>query len=105
MGACQADCEKQFRPGKNETEDPGSYQTGYPVTGLDELDEDVLVFHAGTKLDDAGQVVTSGGRVLTVVAGGNTLNDAREKVYNNIPRIHFEGAQYRNDIAVIKGWP
>jgi phosphoribosylamine--glycine ligase len=84
---------------------PGSYQTGYPVTGLDDLDEDVLVFHAGTKLDDNGKVVTSGGRVLTVVAGGKTLTDAREKVYANIPRIHFEGAHYRKDIAAMKGWP
>ncbi len=83
---------------------PGSYQTGYPVSGLDDLDDGVLVFHAGTKFDDTGQVVTGGGRVLTVVAGGKTLKDAREKVYANIPRIHFEGAQYRRDIAAIKGW-
>jgi len=82
---------------------PGSYQTGYPVTGLDDLDEDVLVFHAGTKLTDNGQVVTSGGRVLTVAAGGKTLAEAREKVYANIPRIHFEGAHYRRDIALING--
>jgi phosphoribosylamine--glycine ligase len=83
---------------------PGSYQTGYPITGLDDLDEDVLVFHAGTKLDDNRQVVTSGGRVLTVVACGKTLAEARERVYANIPRIHFEGAHYRKDIAVIEGW-
>jgi phosphoribosylamine--glycine ligase len=82
---------------------PASYQTGYPVTGLDDLDEGVLVFHAGTKLNDNGQVVTSGGRVLTVVARGKTLAEAREKVYANIPRIHFEGAHYRKDIAIIKG--
>jgi phosphoribosylamine--glycine ligase len=82
---------------------PGSYRTGYPVTGLDNLDEDVLVFHAGTKLDGNGQTVTSGGRVLTVVAGGKTLIEAREKVYSNIPRIHFEGAYYRRDIALMNG--
>ncbi|HEY42082.1 MAG TPA: phosphoribosylamine--glycine ligase [Dehalococcoidia bacterium] len=82
---------------------PGSYQTGYPVTGLDDLDEDVLVFHAGTRLTDNGQVVTSGGRVLTVVAPGKTITEARDKVYANIPRIHFEGAHYRRDIAVIEG--
>ena len=82
---------------------PGSYQTGYPVTGLDDLDENILVFHAGTKLTGNGQVVTGGGRILTVVAGGRTLADAREKVYSNIPRIHFEGAHYRRDIADIKG--
>lgn len=81
---------------------PGSYQTGYPVTGLDDLDTDVLVFHAGTKSADNGQVVTSGGRVLTVVATGGTLDKARGKVYSNIPRIHFEGEHYRRDIAVIQ---
>ena len=79
---------------------PVSYQTGYPVTGLDDLDEDVLVFHAGTKLADDGQMVTSGGRVLTVVAKGKTIGEAREKVYDNISRIHFEGAHYRKDIAL-----
>ncbi len=83
---------------------PGSYKTGFPITGLDKLDKDILVFHAGTKLgSEPGQVLTSGGRVLTVVATGRTLAEARKKVYNNIPRIHFEGCHYRKDIAEIKG--
>jgi phosphoribosylamine--glycine ligase len=82
---------------------PGSYQTGFPITGLDSLDRDILVFQAGTRLDpESGQVVTSGGRVLTVVATGKTLTEAREKVYNNITRIHFEGGHYRRDIALVK---
>ncbi|MBA7652932.1 Phosphoribosylamine--glycine ligase [subsurface metagenome] len=80
---------------------PDSYQTGLPITGLDKLDEDILVFHAGTKLE-SGQVLTNGGRVLTVVAMGKTIAQAREKVYANIPRIHFEGCHYRKDIAEIK---
>ena len=79
---------------------PGSYQTGYPISGLDRLDKGVLVFHAGTKPGDNGQVLTAGGRVLTVVALGKTLAEAREKVYNNIGRISFEGCQYRKDIAL-----
>lgn len=79
---------------------PGSYKTGLPITGLDNLDEDIVVFHAGTKLE-SGQVLTSGGRVLTVMARGKTLNEAREKVYANIPRIHFEDCHYRRDIALI----
>ena len=49
---------------------PGSYATGVPITGLDAVDEGVEVFHAGTALDDEGQVVTAGGRVLSVVARG-----------------------------------
>jgi len=83
---------------------PGSYKTGFPITGLDNLDKDILVFHAGTKIGlEPGQVLTSGGRVLTVVATGKTIAEAREKVYTNIPRIHFEGCHYRKDIAKIKG--
>ncbi len=81
---------------------PGSYKTGFPITGLDNLDKDILVFHAGTKIGTEGQVLTSGGRVLTVVATGKTIAEAREKVYNNISRIRFEGGYYRKDIAEIK---
>jgi phosphoribosylamine--glycine ligase len=80
---------------------PGSYKTGFPVTGLDNLDNDIIAFHAGTKLE-SGKVVTSGGRVLTVVATGKTIAEAREKVYANIPRIYFEGSHYRKDIALLK---
>jgi len=79
---------------------PGSYKTGFPITGVDELDKDILVFHAGTKLgSEPGQVLTNGGRVLTVVATGETIAEAREKVYYNISRIHFEGCHYRKDMA------
>jgi len=82
---------------------PGSYKTGFPITGLDELDEEILIFHAGTKRGSApGEILTSGGRVLTVVATGRTIAEARQKVYNNISRIHFEGCHYRKDIADIK---
>jgi phosphoribosylamine--glycine ligase len=81
---------------------PGSYKTGFPISGLDELDKDIVVFHAGTKLGDNGEVLTSGGRVLTVMARGKSLNEAREKVYANVPRISFEGCHYRQDIALIK---
>ena len=82
---------------------PGKYKTGFPITGLDSLDKDILVFHAGTKTgSEAGQVLTNGGRVLTVVAMGKTIAEAREKVYLNLPRIRFEGGHYRRDIAEIK---
>ncbi len=79
---------------------PGSYKKGLPVTGLNNLDKDIMVFHAGTQLNSDGEVVTSGGRVLTVVATARTIAKAREKVYNNISRIHFEGCHYRKDIAL-----
>ncbi len=81
---------------------PGSYKKGLPITGWGNLDKDIMVFHAGTELDAEGRVVTSGGRVLTMVATGETIAKAREKVYNNISRLHFEGYHYRHDIAEIK---
>jgi phosphoribosylamine--glycine ligase len=82
---------------------PSKYKTGFPITGLDSLDKGILVFHAGTKMgSQPGQVLTNGGRVLTVVATGKTIAKAREKVYHNISRIHFKGCHYRKDIAEIK---
>lgn len=79
---------------------PGSHKTGFPIKGLDEVDEDLLIFHAGTRLGDDGEVYTDGGRVLTVVASGRDLAEAREKVYRQLPSIHFEGCHYRTDIAL-----
>lgn len=78
---------------------PGNYKTGFPITGLEKLDKDILVFHAGTKLGKNSQLYTDGGRVLTVTATGETMSEARNKVYRNISRIHFHGCHYRKDIA------
>lgn len=77
---------------------PGSYKTGFPIDGLDKVDEDIMVFHAGTKASD-GIMKTDGGRVLTVAARGSTIAEARDRTYNNIPHIHFEGCHYRRDIG------
>lgn len=76
---------------------PGSYKTGLPITGLDQLPEDILVFHAGTRRD--GQLLTSGGRVLNITAIADSLEDAYDKVYNAIPSVSFEGMHYRKDIG------
>ncbi len=82
---------------------PSAYKTGFPISGLQDVDKDVMVFHAGTRAGAAPwEVLTSGGRVLTVVAMGKTIAQARDKVYNNISRIKFEGAHYRKDIALFK---
>jgi phosphoribosylamine--glycine ligase len=78
---------------------PGSYKTGFKITGLDKLNDDVMVFHAGTKLGDDSQVYTDGGRVLTVTATGKSMAEARAKVYRNLTRINFDGCHYRRDIA------
>ena len=77
---------------------PGSYKTGLPITGLDKVDSDLLIFHAGTEAEGE-KICTAGGRVLTVVATGKSVAEAREKVYQNLSLIHFEGCHYRKDIA------
>ena len=80
---------------------PGSYETGFPISGLDALegDPEVLVFQAGTKRSDAGEIVTSGGRVMTVVGLGTDLASARRKAYAAAGEISFEGMMMRTDIA------
>jgi len=77
---------------------PGNYKTGFKITGLDKVNDDIMVFHAGTKLQDS-KVCTDGGRVLTVTATGKSMAEARAKVYLNLPHIHFDGCHYRKDIA------
>lgn len=77
---------------------PEEYEKGKEITGLESVDEDIIVFHGGTKLSN-GKVLTDGGRVLAVTALGNTLDEAREKIYKNIPKIKFENMEYRKDIA------
>lgn len=101
---------------------PGDYPIGVPITGLDDLEDGVLVFHGGTKIgparstrkdpfeklkkellmdtDGPDMLVTAGGRVLTAVATGPTMAEARDKVYRNLGKIHFDGAHYRTDIAL-----
>ena len=78
---------------------PDEYDTGFPIAGLSSVEEDALIFHAGTRLDEEGGVVTSGGRVLTVAALGASLSEARGKAYRNVQRIHFSKCHYRRDIA------
>lgn len=78
---------------------PGPYRTGLPIEGVDEVDANALVFHAGTKRVD-GALVTAGGRVLTVVGQGETLSAARAHAYANVERIRFDGAYYRHDIGL-----
>ncbi len=79
---------------------PGDYQKGKVITGLKEAAQldDVVVFHAGTKLCDRG-VVTHGGRVLGVTAVGPTVAAAKTRAYEAVDRIQFEGAYCRRDIA------
>ena len=77
---------------------PMSPRKGDAITGLPQDTDDVVVFHAGTQMQD-GQVVTSGGRVLCVTALGGTLKLAQQLAYDTIKGIHFDGVQYRTDIG------
>ena len=79
---------------------PAGYSTGFAINGLDNLDDETIVFHAGTREDDGGRVVTSGGRVLTVVGRAATLEGARERAYAGVEHVDFQGAHYRKDIAL-----
>ena len=80
---------------------PGDYRTGYPIEGLDSLDRDVFAFHSGTRRTLHGYI-TGGGRVLTVVAPGATVAEARDRAYTNVRRVSFEGSFYRSDIALME---
>ena len=77
---------------------PGSYPKGRVITGLDGV-EDSIPFHAGTKLNDDGTLVTSGGRVISVSSLGDSIADALAKSYAAIARIEFEGKYSRRDIG------
>lgn len=101
---------------------PGAIRTGMPIVGLDDVEEGIRVFHAGTARGadarkggtwgslrqglglepSASDMVTTGGRVLTVVATGATLDEARERVYRAAEVVQFEGRQFRTDIGAIE---
>lgn len=80
---------------------PGRYDTGKPISGLETAGalEGVTVFHAGTKLQE-GQIVTSGGRVLGVTAVGDSFRTARDRAYEAVDAIHFDGMHFRKDIGL-----
>lgn len=79
---------------------PGAYPKGEVITGLDEAGKmpDTMVFHAGTALKN-GTVITNGGRVLCVTGIGKTIEKAVQRAYQTLDTIHFDGAQFRKDIA------
>ena len=74
---------------------PDTYETGFVIHGIEDAG---LVFQAGTKLDE-GKIVTSGGRVLGVYADAQTLDEAIDKAYDGVHKIHFEKMHYRTDIG------
>lgn len=78
---------------------PGTPIVDRPISGLDTVPEDVLVFHAGTKSDASGIILTSGGRVLGVTGLGDSLREALDRAYEGVDAIFFDGMQYRRDIG------
>ena len=78
---------------------PQSYQKGYPISGLAEAGKTATVFHAGTKLDESGAIVTNGGRVLGVTATGEDLEVAITGAYASAKHISFTDMHFRTDIG------
>ena len=100
-----AECRVKFREGASccvvcaSSGYPGTYLTGYPIDFGDACEiPGVEIFHAGTK-SEGGKIFTSGGRVLAVTAVDDDLESAREKAYEAVSRISFEGMRYRSDIG------
>ncbi len=75
---------------------PGKYRTGMPISGLE---NDALVFHAGTAVNESGETVTAGGRVLVTVGSGKDVAEARDEAYSAAGEISFDGQHHRDDIA------
>lgn len=78
---------------------PKFYVKGVPISGLDTIAENITVYIAGADVNEQGVLCTTGGRVLNVVAHGNTLEEAQEKAYTEIEKIQYAGMFYRKDIG------
>jgi len=78
---------------------PGHYETGKVITGLEDAEKTgAIVFHAGTTVKN-NKIVTAGGRVLGITALGKDVQTARQKAYEAVSKIHFDGMHYRKDIS------
>jgi phosphoribosylamine--glycine ligase len=77
---------------------PGPYEKGKAILGIDDV-KSSMVFHAGTKVNENGEVVTNGGRVLAVTSYGETFEEALALSYENAKKITFAGSNYRGDIG------
>ena len=80
--------------------DDALVKTGFPIRGLAEMPRGVQVFHGGTRFESGRGLVTDGGRVVTTVALGDTVAEAREKALAGARQVRFQGAFYRSDIAL-----
>ena len=78
---------------------PESPKKGDVITGIDAANQHGKVFHAGSKLNEQGELLTNGGRVLCVVGLGDDVKHAQAQAYAALENIQFDGMQYRRDIA------
>ena len=78
---------------------PDSYEKGKKISGFEDLDDDIVVFHSGT-IKDGNDILTNGGRVLGVCAKAKDVESAAKRVYENIEKISFDGKHYRKDIGI-----
>ena len=80
---------------------PVAYEKGFEITGLEKFEgkEDYFCFHAGTKFNEAGKIVTNGGRVLGITATGADLKEARKKAYEATEWVNFANKYMRHDIG------
>ena len=82
---------------------PMAPKYGQTIKGLEDLDEDIFVFHAGTK-EEGNELITSGGRVIAIGGLGNSIKEARERTYSAIDAVQFDGMHFRRDIgAPVRG--
>ncbi len=78
---------------------PFSFRTGFEITGLNQISTDISVFHSGTQKKGKNQLLTTAGRIFTLVAKGETLEESVQKVYQAAKKIHFKKIAYRKDIG------
>lgn len=79
---------------------PENYEKGKLIEGLDKIEKGNILFHAGTALNDKGEVITVGGRVLAITVFGNDVKECRAKVYQQIEKISFDKMYFRKDIGL-----
>jgi phosphoribosylamine--glycine ligase len=80
---------------------PVSYKSGYPISGLEEAGKSAVVFHAGTKRNEQGEIVNAGGRVLGVTAIGGSLDEAISNAYAAAKPITWTDMHFRTDIGKV----
>ena len=80
---------------------PLKYEKGKEISGIENVDEDIYVYHNNTEFKN-NKILSAGGRVLSVTALGSDFEEIRKRIYKNIEKINFENKTFRKDIGIIK---